>query len=234
MTPERTLIARQGHHLADKSDLLASLPLKAISDGLIKKFFDTDDPAIPVNYLSHQPTFIMEYERHYEVPEDTPVVWLGLLFSMLCLAARFYESEHQTTSAARSEYAAMSNAFYQRANECIDLVDITYPPQGCVEFMSVFLHIYAADFRGQENDSRACFVTGDTVRIAMRMGYPRDPAGYGQFTPFEIEIEDECGNLCHRQICCSHFSLVFLLSFEARTTILCRHQIIMMNNYLCQ
>lgn len=186
---ERTLLARESlNHPVDKSDLLASLPLKAISDGLVKKYFDTDDPAIPVNYLLHRPTFMAEYEGHYEDPAGTPVVWLGLLFSMLCLAARFYESEHHTSSSARCEYAAMSDRFHQRANECIDLIDITNPPQGCVEFMACYLHIYAADFRGRENGSRAWFLTGDTVRLAMRMGYHRDPANYEHFSPFEIEI----------------------------------------------
>ena len=185
--PPRFLLAGPSINHDDKlADLVASLPPRAISDLLVAKFFDNDDPAMPINYLLHRHTFMDEYVRNYEDPSPIDVAWLGLLFSMLCLASRFSESEEQITYTERSEYAAMSDSFYQKANSCLDMVDTVNLQSGTIEFMSVFLHAFF--IRRPDSSSQVWLMAGDTVRLAMRMGYHRDPASYGQFTPFEIEM----------------------------------------------
>ena len=185
--PSRSfLIGANTDYQSDTSDLIAALPLKATSDGLIARFFENDDPAIPINYILHRQTFMEEYARHCTHPSRTPIVWLGLLFSMLCIATRFYETEDRIGSIAKTEYSIMSERFYRRANSCMDMVDSINLRSGTVEFMAVFLH--AAFLRRQDNNSQIWLLAGDTVRFAMRMGYHRDPAKYRQFTPFEVEM----------------------------------------------
>ncbi|KAL9128588.1 MAG: hypothetical protein Q9217_002753 [Psora testacea] len=176
---------RMGHD-RQFNELTAALPLKATSDGLIAKFFNNDNPAIPINYLLHRQTFMEEYARHFEDPSRTSAVWLGLLFSMLALASCFFEGEERTTPTASSEYAAMAEKLYEQACGCLDIVDTINPQSGIVEFMSVFLHV--TSLRRRDNSTQVWLLAGDTVRLAMRMGYHRDPANYGQFTPFEIEM----------------------------------------------
>ena len=60
------------------------------------------------------------------------------------------------------------------------------PTAGAIEFVSVFVHI--SYFRRRDNNTHIWLLTGDCVRLAMRMGYHRDPARYSNFSPFECEM----------------------------------------------
>ena len=91
-----------------------------------------------------------------------------------------------TSDNYRAKALEMSDGFYYNAAQCLDKIDMSRPITGTVEFISMFLH--TAYFRRQENSAQVWLLTGDTVRLAMRMGYHRDPAGFPRFSPFECEM----------------------------------------------
>ena len=128
-----------------------------------------------------------QYELHCANPLNTSIAWLGLFYSIMSLSARFYECE---VIAARENYRGkalgLADDFHHHAAQCLDKIDMSHPIAGTVEFVSIFLHTLY--FRRQENSTQMWLLFGDCVRLAMRMGYHRDPASYPHFTPFECEM----------------------------------------------
>ena len=86
-----------------REELIATIPPKAACDKLMARFFDDERSPVQtyrtyilevlffINFsytdrrldLLHQPSFMRQYEEHFADPSKTPVMWLGLLFSML-------------------------------------------------------------------------------------------------------------------------------------------------------
>ena len=105
----------------------------------------------------------------------------------MSLSARFYECEIMASSDNyRAQALKMSDNFYHSAIQCLDKLDLSRPAIGTIEFVSMFLH--TAYFQRQDNSTQVWLLMGDCVRLAMRMGYHRDPARYSHFSPFECEM----------------------------------------------
>ena len=102
------------------------------------------------------------------------------------MSARFYECEKGSAPGYKAKALEISETFHQHASLCLDTVDLTNPVAGTVEFVSLFLH--CCYFQNQETSPKVWLLTGDNVRLAMRMGYHRDPSKYSHFTPFECEM----------------------------------------------
>ena len=105
---------------------------------------------------------------------------------MMSISARWYECEKGSAPGYKAKSLQMSEDLHYCASQCLDKTDITNPVIGTVEFVTMFLH--CCYFQNQETSPKVWLLTGDTVRIAMRMGYHRDPAAYTHFTPFECEM----------------------------------------------
>lgn len=105
----------------------------------------------------------------------------------MSLSARFYQCEVSAASEnQRGRALDLSEEFYQHAAQCIDKLDMSHPIVGTVECVAVFLHTMY--FRRQDHSTQMWLWFGDCVRLAMRMGYHRDPAAYSHFSPFEAEM----------------------------------------------
>lgn len=73
----------------------------------------------------HEPTFMQQYEAHWENPSETSIMWIGLLFSMLSLIMlSFYLNEEEPP-----EYEGTSQSLYElyrlRTAQCLMMGDIT-------------------------------------------------------------------------------------------------------------
>ena len=105
----------------------------------------------------------------------------------MCLSARFYECEKLATlENYRAKALELAEDFYHHSSQCLDKIDTSRPVAGTMEFVSMFM--FASCFRRQENNTQMWLLIGDCVRLAMRMGYHRDPARYSNFSPFEGEM----------------------------------------------
>lgn len=128
-----------------------------------------------------------QYHQFCENPSDTPIVWLGLLACILSLSATWFECEKSGSLDWKENSYRLSHDCHRVASHCLDETDLTNPVTGTVEFLSLLLH--SSYFQDQESSPRIWLLTGDTVRIAMRMGYHRDPSAYdNRFSPFECEM----------------------------------------------
>jgi hypothetical protein len=75
------------HTAATDTDLRAEVPSKSAVDKLVTRYFNSYDPAV---HILHSPTFHKQLQAHWQDPTKTSIVWLGLLYSLLCLAMQSY------------------------------------------------------------------------------------------------------------------------------------------------
>lgn len=70
-----------------EGELRAGLPSRSAVEKLVSRFFNSLDPSV---YTLHYPTFHKQLNKHFQDPTTTCIVWLGLLYSILCLAMQSY------------------------------------------------------------------------------------------------------------------------------------------------
>lgn len=68
-------------------ELRGEVPTKSAVDKLVTRYFNSYDPAV---HILHSPTFHKQLHNHWLDPSKTSIVWLGLLYSILCLAMQSY------------------------------------------------------------------------------------------------------------------------------------------------
>ena len=85
--PPGTSFLMGGQKPSSKAEVLSRFPPKSTADILVSRFFNTYDPGI---HIIHGPSFQKEYDRYWLHPEETPVIWLGLVYAMMCIALQSY------------------------------------------------------------------------------------------------------------------------------------------------
>lgn len=168
---------------ADYAELLASLPKRSVTDKLVTRFFKTLDPVI---LILHPPSWYRLYEKHWEDPLQTGPVWLGQLFAICCLAMHSYHRLDEEPPEYRGKSLALANEYRALTGQCLHLADITKPVNHMIE--TLILHLQSEYARNRDGDVSVWVLVGVIVRLAMRMGYHRDPKHYPNIPPFKGEI----------------------------------------------
>jgi hypothetical protein len=75
------------HSPATDVELRSEIPPKSAVDKLVTRYFNSYDPAVQI---IHSPTFHKQLHNHWQDQSKTSIVWLGLLYSILCLAMQSY------------------------------------------------------------------------------------------------------------------------------------------------
>jgi len=117
-------------------------------------------------------------------------MWLGLLFSALCLGAIF---EHRISTVndideegcLRSETPWDIDLFQKKAVQCMVLADYVKCPPFTLEALLAY---FVTEYFLQGGHSGPWFICGIIVRIAFRMGYHRDPSNFPNISPFDAEM----------------------------------------------
>lgn len=172
-----------GQKPMSQAELLAQFPPKPTADILVSRYFNTYDPGI---HIIHGPTFQKQYDKHWLNPNDTPVIWLGLVFSMMCIALQSYTRAGDEPPEYRGKSWAMSSEYRSYTAQCLVAADITQPITNMLETM--ILHAYADYARSRDSQAGMLVSTGIIVRLAMRMGLHRDSGPYAGITVFQGEM----------------------------------------------
>ncbi|RAL11488.1 Zn(II)2Cys6 transcription factor, partial [Aspergillus homomorphus CBS 101889] len=164
-------------------DLLASVPPKAEVDRLISRYFNSLDLAA---WISHGPTFQEDYERFWNGPTTVSLNWLSILFSMMCLATDILlqSGEMLPSNGASAQESVI--LFRKSSAQCLILGDYTKPTAYTVD--ALLLYFYCELLRFQDTHFGLDVVLATIVRVAMRMGYHRDPSHYPAISIFEGEM----------------------------------------------
>ncbi|RMY58917.1 hypothetical protein D0863_12111 [Hortaea werneckii] len=178
-----TAFLLQGPPAKDKAELLAQFPSKADADRLIARYFNAYDPSV---HIVHGPSFQKQYDRHWLAPEQTSVVWIGMCFAMMTLALQSYNRAGDEPPEYKGQALQISHTFRRLTAQCLLLADITQPIAQILE--TLILHVQAEYGRSRDAEPGVLLLVSLCVRLAMRMGYHRDPGPHPQITPFQGEM----------------------------------------------
>ncbi|KAK5694249.1 hypothetical protein LTR97_009871 [Elasticomyces elasticus] len=178
-----TAFLLQGPAAKDKAELLSQFPSKADADRLIARYFNAYDPSV---HIIHGPSFQKQYDLHWGNPLETPTVWVGLCFAMMTLALQSYHRAGDEPPEYRGRAMELSHSFRRLTAQCLLLADITQPIAQILE--TLILHVQAEYGRSRDAEPGVLLMVGLCVRLAMRMGYHRDPSPHPQIKPFDGEV----------------------------------------------
>ncbi|KAF2465081.1 uncharacterized protein BDR25DRAFT_92825 [Lindgomyces ingoldianus] len=165
------------------AEILSRFPPKPTADILVSRYFNTYDPGI---HIIHGPTFQKQYDKHWLNPNESPVIWLGLVFAMMCIALQSYSRAGDEPPEYRGKSWAMSSEYRSLTAQCLVMADITQPITDMLE--TLILHVYADYARSRDAEVGILISTGIIVRLAMRMGLHRDPAPYSGISIYQGEM----------------------------------------------
>lgn len=168
---------------ASREEILDCFPGKSTADMLITRYFNTYDPAL---HVVHGPTFQRQYDRHWAAPHETPIIWIGMTFSMMCIALQSYHRAGDEPPEFRGRCYDMSTEYRKLTAQSLILADITQPITHMLE--TLVLHLQSEYTRSKDAEAGVLVSVSIIVRLAMRMGYHRDPAPYPGMTPFQGEM----------------------------------------------
>ncbi|KAF2185483.1 hypothetical protein K469DRAFT_665085 [Zopfia rhizophila CBS 207.26] len=176
------------HRHATRNEILAAIPKRTEADELLMIYFSSMD-LTPT--LIHKPTFLKEYGEFWNRPRDTPIMWLGLLFTMFCVATRVMdilenEGDGPYGLHESSLCSARMDFYREKIVQCLILADYSKCPPYTAETM--ILYFVAEYFRSQDSQFGTWILAGMIVRIAFRMGYHREPSRFPNITPFKAEM----------------------------------------------
>ncbi|KAI9824230.1 MAG: hypothetical protein M1832_002037 [Thelocarpon impressellum] len=168
---------------ASREELFAALPPRSAVDKMVSRYFNSFDPAV---HVIHGPTFRKQYEAHWATPAKTQVIWLGQLFAIMCLAMQSHHRDDDEPPEYKGKALQMANDYRKWTAECVALADFCKPVETMIE--TLILHLHGEFTRSKDSEVGLWVIGGMIVRLAMRMGYHRDPKPFTNITPFQGEM----------------------------------------------
>ncbi|PLN82726.1 putative C6 transcription factor [Aspergillus taichungensis] len=196
---------------ASRAEIMSSFPSKYTTDILVARYFNSYDPC---TLILHGPTFQAQYNKHWEDPSQTCIVWVGMLLSIMRLAMLSYHREEDEPPEFRGKSLDMAGTFRNLMAQCLTLADYTKPWPYLIEALMFHLH---GDFsQTREADVSVWVLVGVIARLAMRMGYHRDSKAFPNITPFQGEMRRRVWTLV--RVCDLLFSFQVALPSMLRTS----------------
>ncbi|KAF9249023.1 transcriptional regulator family: Fungal Specific TF [Penicillium roqueforti] len=166
---------------ASKEDILAALPDRPAVDRYISQYFNRLDLAPS---CLHSGQFSREYERFWENQAQTSIMWLGLLFSMICLAV--LASSAADSSSSPGVRNPLVDTYREKIVQCLILGE--YTKSGRYIFETLYHYLTIEYSIRKDADRDIWILSGISVNIALRMGYHRDPSHLPGISPFTGEM----------------------------------------------
>ena len=165
---------------ASEIELRSELPPKTAVLTLCSRYFNSMDNAVNI---IHGPTFQQQLRNHWQDPSKTPVMWLGLLYSVLCLAMLSYHKVGDEPPEWKGRALDLANEYRLRTVQCLIKSDYTKPVEYTVETM--ILYVFGEYSSRWDADLGLWLIVSLITRIAFRMGYHRDSKWFPSITPFQ-------------------------------------------------
>ncbi|KAF4631297.1 hypothetical protein G7Y89_g6826 [Cudoniella acicularis] len=170
----------------DRATVLESLPSRDAADKLVTRFFDSYNPSIPARFLLHKATFLKQLDRHWSNPANTKIIWIGLLYAVLCFAMQSYNRNNDVPPEYEGTAPAIADLYRIRTAQCIVIADITKPGEYMIETLTLYAMCEYTSER--DGDMGTWLLSGTMVRLALQQGYHRDPSQHPNLTVFQAEM----------------------------------------------
>jgi hypothetical protein len=166
-----------------KEELLVDIPPRSTADRLVSRFLKTSEPSLVV---IHVPTFQKEYEQFWTHPQGMSFTWIALLYSIMTLSVSLYHRSDEPLPLNTIDSMTAWNIFRKRAAQCLAQANYLTPGQYKAE--TLFLYSLCEFYRSQDAQTGVSYLLGITIRLAMRMGYHRDPSHYPNLSAKDGEM----------------------------------------------
>ncbi|KAI1802357.1 hypothetical protein F4811DRAFT_530012 [Daldinia bambusicola] len=169
-----------------KNEILSILPARSVADSLVSKFFTSIDitPA-----LLHSGQFIRQYNQFWEDPFAAPIIWIGLLFAIMCFSSMLWQrySDHDPGAAPpQADNTLLVRTYREKIVQCLTLGKYTRGGENVLQ--TLVLYVAIEHFLQEDSDFGTHLLLSMTLNIAMRMGYHRDPKNFPVISPFNGEM----------------------------------------------
>ncbi|KAJ5108586.1 fungal-specific transcription factor domain protein [Penicillium angulare] len=166
---------------ATKDEILASVPPRPAVDRMIARYFNLQNTT-PLPLL-HSGYFLRKYEEFWKEPTSAPLLWLGLLFSVMALST---QQQQIIEDPKDPETSACIQVFRERTVHCLVLGEFT---KGKEYVLEALLHCVTLEvLLCKDADIGVWLLSGIIVQLALSLGYHRDPGNFSNITPFAGEM----------------------------------------------
>ncbi|KLO81864.1 uncharacterized protein LW93_7023 [Fusarium fujikuroi] len=178
------LLLGPGRLAPSLEDILADVPPKHITDRLVSRYFTSTQPSI---LITHSGEFEGEYKRFWNDPNSISVQWVGMLFGILATGTFLYIRSQDELPGGMGSPLEVAESFQQRCTDCLILSKYSTAP-GKYTLETLLFNIHGEFVRRRDAHLGVWILTGIAIRLAMRMGYHRDPDNYPRISPFHGEM----------------------------------------------
>nr|XP_001390733.2 hypothetical protein ANI_1_494044 [Aspergillus niger CBS 513.88] len=180
--PEGPVLLLGISRMMDMAELLNALPPRRTADLLVDRCLDSGEPSL---IIIHAPTFKSEYLRFWDNPAGAPVAWIALLYSILSCGIYI---QHTADSEVFS--LDLPRSFYMyRHNSAVALAKSNFATPGPYKVEASILYLGIEYLQSNEQKTGLPMLLGVVSRLAIMMGYHRDPQLYHpQISNFEAEM----------------------------------------------
>lgn len=168
-----------------RAELIAQLPSKELTDKIIHCWASNSDP---ISMIIHLPSFFREYNAFWEDPSHTPTMWIALLFGIMTMTGRLlaFSASAEVDNLLEAEKIDHEK-YFSCAASAMCLGDFTKPQDYALEALWIF--VFTGILRAGSFNTRTWMLCAIGYRLALRMGYHRDPDNYpNTLTPFQGEM----------------------------------------------
>jgi hypothetical protein len=169
---------------ASEVELRAELPPKSSVLTLCGRYFNSMDNAVNI---IHAPSFHQQLKAHWQDPSKSPIMWLGLLYSVLTLAMLSYHKVGDEPPEWKGRTLELAAEYRMRTVQCLVTGDYTKPSDFTVE--TLLLYVFGEYSSRWDADVALWLINSLIARLALRMGYHRDGKWFPSISPFQAVSE---------------------------------------------
>ena len=163
-------------------------------------------------------TDMKQYNNHWTDPTQTTIIWVGMLFAIMCYSVQSYRRNKQEPPEYHGTSAAIMELYRIRAAQCIGIADITKPVPAMLQTFYLYAMVEYGDER--DGDMGTYLLSGTLVRLALQQGYHRDPSQHPNISVFEAEMRRRLWNAVvqHDLLACVRIGLPKSLRYSESDT----------------
>jgi hypothetical protein len=154
--------------------------------------------------ILHPVKFQREYASFWDAKESAPPLWVGLLFAVLSLSAGM--AELSDTGSGTDQSAPSAKVLSRCTEQCLVLGRYASAQEYSLEVL--LIHLQSCYLGSKDSDLNLWFLMGIIIRLALKLGYHRDPTKLptARLSPFDGEMR--------RRVWVTIFQIDTLMSFQ--------------------
>ncbi|KAK7737040.1 hypothetical protein SLS53_006797 [Cytospora paraplurivora] len=118
--------------------------------------------------------------------DSTPIMWVGLLFGMICLSAMTSAASESTQGNEAEQQRLQTELYREKIVQCLVMGEYTKAGPHVLE--TVMHYVYVEMLLRADSSKDIWYLLALEVNLAKRMGYHRDPSHFSDVSPLQGEM----------------------------------------------